>query len=128
MAKQVLRGQQVQVSEDWHLVGTTGEPAFQNSWVNYGLGDSFMRGAMFRKDENGIVHLQGLVMNGTAATPIFTLPVGYRPLEGTHGVNIGSATASPLTTFHVYANGEVRHRTGNTDYFSLDGISFRAEQ
>jgi hypothetical protein len=62
----------------WHDVGATGEPAFQNSWVNYGSGYAV---ASFGKTQQGIVYLKGLVKDGTLGSTIFTLPAGYRPTE-----------------------------------------------
>jgi len=63
--------------DSWHEVGTAGEPAFENNWVNY---DGTTRAtAAFRKDALGFVHIKGMVKNGTIGQTIFTLPSGYRP-------------------------------------------------
>lgn len=62
--------------DPWHNVGDPGEPAFLNSWVNYGPGYDVVG---FRKDPFGRVHLRGLLKGGTTGNPVFTLPVGYRP-------------------------------------------------
>jgi hypothetical protein len=62
--------------EDWHEVGDTNEPAFQNSWTNYGSGYST---AAFMKDPHGMVKLRGIVQSGSSGTVVFTLPEGYRP-------------------------------------------------
>ncbi len=35
--------------------------------------------AGYAKDSNGIVHLRGGISDGTADTPAFRLPPGYRP-------------------------------------------------
>ena len=77
--------------EAWHEVGSSGEPAFQNSWVNYYGGTTYDTAAFYK--HNGIVYLKGLVRSGTLNTTIFTLPVGYRPdlrqmfvaIQGTNG-------------------------------------------
>jgi hypothetical protein len=61
--------------EDVHLIGGSGEPAFENSWVNV-VGNE---PAGFYKDPYGRVWLQGHVDSGTVDTAIFTLPTGYRP-------------------------------------------------
>lgn len=63
----------------WHVVGTSGEPAFQNGWVQYPHG-SYDR-VRYRKTSAGIVLCEGLVVAGasSAGLTIFTLPVGYRP-------------------------------------------------
>lgn len=65
------------VSEDWHYVGATDEPAFENSW---GPDSGFMSPA-FRIREAGIVDIYGKFGGGSSATVAFTLPEGYRPSE-----------------------------------------------
>lgn len=62
--------------EEWHEVGDTNEPAFENSWANYGSGYST---AGFMKDPHGMVKLRGVVQSGSSGTVVFTLPAGYRP-------------------------------------------------
>lgn len=64
------------VLDTWHAVGTTGEPAFQNSWANFGGTASTLA---FRKDPFGKVGIRGVLKGGASNTVIFTLPVGYRP-------------------------------------------------
>lgn len=49
-------------------------PTLLNSWANYGSGQS---DAGYFKDPFGIVHLKGLIKDGSTAV-IFTLPAGYR--------------------------------------------------
>ena len=56
-------------------VGTGGQPAFENSWVN---NDVSTRRAGFYKDR-GRVYLTGMIKTGASATTAFTLPAGYRP-------------------------------------------------
>ena len=106
--------------EDWHEVGESGEPAFENSWVNYGSG---FESAGFYKDPFGRVHLKGLVKTGTVGVAMFTLPSGYRP--------------SATVLFSVHSNGAegrvdinssgavIAVSPSNNAYVSLDGISFR---
>ncbi len=64
--------------EPVHLVGAPGEPAFKNSWVNHGGPADEPAG--FYKDQEGIVHLQGQVVDGSGV--IFQLPPGDRPDSG----------------------------------------------
>jgi len=69
--------------EVWHEVGAVGEPAFENSWDNYGsnsFGD--WSTAAFSKLGNW-VQLKGFVAFGVVSLgdPIFTLPEGYRPVK-----------------------------------------------
>jgi len=110
----------------WHLVGAVGEPAFQNSWVWFGAGNSV---PAFRKDGFGFVHLKGSVKNGTNGSVIFTLPAGYRPLEQ---IAVPSLYFVASTVYWVTINpdGTVVHKSGggpNTGTW-FDGITFLAEQ
>jgi microcystin-dependent protein len=57
-----------------HVVGAVGEPPFQNGWSGGPV--------KFRKDPFGRVLLSGSATGGTNTTPIFTLPLGYRPPVG----------------------------------------------
>lgn len=95
---------------------------FQNSWVNYGSGYT---DAQYFKDQFGVVHLRGLVKSGTVGTvPIFTLPVGYRP--GKHHL-IPACSNSSYGQVNIETNGEVWAQVGSNIWFSLDGVSFRAD-
>lgn len=60
--------------EPWHYVGESGEPAFENGWVNI----SGQPAAAFRIREAGVVDVYFTVQSGISAE-IFTLPEGYRP-------------------------------------------------
>lgn len=63
-----------------HLVGEAGEPAFGTGWSN--LQGGYQRLAFWLDEASEIVYLEGVInSNGSAANPVFTLPVGYRPLE-----------------------------------------------
>lgn len=66
------------IDTGWRVVGTAGQPAFENGWTHYG---GEWEAVAFRKDAQGYVHIKGLIRSGTlgTATPCFTLPVGYRP-------------------------------------------------
>jgi hypothetical protein len=107
----------------WHYVGGVGEPAFENSWVNYGSwGD-----AAFRRIGT-IVYLSGLIKNGTNPATMFTLPEGYRisaTINGTGG-HIFSGHDSSLVNHRidVYADGKVNANGVSTGYVSLNGIRF----
>lgn len=63
-------------AEDWHNVGDTGEPAFEDSWTN--IGGSYVP-ARFRLNGDGEVEIAMAVKDGDAGTTIFTLPTDYRP-------------------------------------------------
>ncbi len=109
--------------DDWHEVGASGEPAFQNSWVNF---DSNSASAAFRKDGEGTVHIKGLVKGGTLSNAVFTLPVGYRPLKIAHTPVISSDTAAPAR-MQVNPDGTVVPQTGGLTFYGLR-ILFPAEQ
>ncbi len=98
-------------------------PTFQNSWVNY---DTTYNQVGYFKDKYGIVHLRGLVKSGTVggSTPIFTLPEGYRPIKRCIFVTISNGS---IGRCDVKDTGEVIANNGSNSWFSLEGISFRAE-
>lgn len=110
--------------EGSHIVGGAGEPAFQSGYSNYGGGGYST--AQFYKDR-GRVYLRGTISNAasnanSSATPIFILPVGYRPNE-IIGVVMNANNAFGL--LRVLPTGEVFIAVGNTSFASIDGISFR---
>lgn len=96
--------------EDWHYVGETGEPAFQNSWGNL-TADYF--NFAFRIRESGVVDIQGNVTGGANGTAICTLPSGYKPstvaayVTGVVGSNGGSPALYRPAFLTVTAGGEV---------------------
>ena len=94
----------------------------QNGWANFLL--SFSACAYF-KDSMGIVHLRGVVKNGTIGEfPIFTLPVGFRPVaREMHVVNTYLDVSGRVD---IMPDGRVFPQKGNSTYLSLDGITFRA--
>jgi hypothetical protein len=77
-ARSATTAQGLAAPEAVHLIGAPGEPGFQNSWANQG--SSELERAGFYKDREGVVHLQGAVVDGgTTGGAIFQLPPGYRP-------------------------------------------------
>jgi hypothetical protein len=123
-----LRGTHVShdgLIDDWHEVGDSGEPAFENSWVNKGGTNET---AAFRKDGEGTVFLKGVITAGTINTAAFTLPAGYRPALGKKfGAWSRSASAAVIAQLNIDGNGVVNPRAGNNDRFSV-ACSFPAEQ
>lgn len=96
-------------------------PTLLNSWVNYG---GVYQNAGYYKDPMGMVHLRGLVKDGTATagTTLFTLPAGFRPLAQTVGITL---TNSLMGTFNIETDGDV-NVGGSTSsaWFSLENITF----
>lgn len=94
---------------------------FVGSWKNF---DGPYTKAGYFKDSQGIVHLRGLVKDGSINSTIFTLPSGYRPqYRELHGVCTNNNTIGRLD---ILTGGEVIATSGSSSWFSLDGVSFRA--
>lgn len=102
----------------WHEIGAGGEPAFQNSWVNYG---STFDTAAFRMDPDGWVHFKGLIKSGSGV--VFTLPAGYRPARTSYGTNVNNGSPGYVS---IGSNGNVSIgiSSGSNAYCSLNGVSF----
>lgn len=108
-------------TDDWHEVGASGEPTFQNSWVNNG---GSWATAAFRRYGDGMVEIKGLVKSGTIGTvSVFTLPTGFRPALGLHFAAISN---NAIGTLQVLADGSVMAVAGSNVWFSLQ-CTFAAE-
>jgi hypothetical protein len=98
-----------------------------NGWSNYGLGFAT---AAYYKDKQGIVHLKGLVKNGTGT--IFTLPEGYRTLFSLRFNVLNSDAYGQINIIGFNGGltgiGEVNVVAGGNAFVSLNGISFRADR
>jgi hypothetical protein len=84
------------------------------------------------KDHSGVVHVKGLVgAEGGGTGEIFRLPAGYRPAQrGVHAVLMGAGSGVATARVDVYSTGEVTlvaPSLSTTEYLTLEGISFRAE-
>ena len=122
-AKLEVKGGQTKLEQEaWQT------PTFLNSWVNY---ENTYNPAGYFKDSLGIVHLRGLVKNGTNNTTIFTLPVGYRPsnreLLTVQTYTTAAGTGNNTTgRVDILTDGTVQVIFGNNGWLSLDGLTFRA--
>ena len=110
--------------EDWHYVGATDEPAFQNSWGN--LGGSYPSMA-FRAREAGVVDLIGVLSrSGSSTSIITTLPVGYRPSE----LAILVCKAQPASgveetgVLGIQADGDIQLYSSAAQYIYFSGSFF----
>lgn len=116
---QVAGGLTVLEQEPWQTPTLLKDGIAQ--WIAFG-GEHNPPG--YFKDSMGIVHLRGLVKNGKIGSPIFILPSGYCPQF--------RELFPILTDPNIYArldvlnNGSVIPLTGNPNWISLDGITFRA--
>jgi hypothetical protein len=124
----------------WREIGAAGQPSFDcNSmipctWANYGGGYNT---AAFYKDPVGIVHLKGLIKvipqlatSYSCDLPrIFTLPAGYRPAAVTIAPTLHN---DEVARIDIFPTGEVTicqpQFIATGDWWSLDGISYRASQ
>jgi hypothetical protein len=95
-------------------------PTFENGWTNY---NSEYNPAGYYVDNEGYVHLRGLVRSGSSNAAIFTLPEGARPAYR----ELQSTVTHPdvAARVDIVADGRVLLITGSTTWVSLDGITFR---
>ena len=101
--------------EDWIA------PTLTNNWVNYGPPHNQ---AGYYKDSLGIVHLRGLVRNGAQGTDIFTLPDFYRPAY--RELQAVQTNPNAIGRVDIKNTGQVHVSSGNSSWFSLNGVTFRA--
>lgn len=95
-------------------------PPLTNGWTNYGSGYST---AGYYKDVFGVVHLRGLIKNGTLSNAAFNLPAEYRPLQV---VLLGTISDNHIGRVVISTAGSVIPQSPSTNaYVALDGLSFR---
>lgn len=103
-------------------VGTSGAAPWANGWGNFG---GTYAPAAYWKDENGIVHLEGLIKGGTLGIAAFVLPPGYRPAADRIFPAYSNNT---FGTIQIKADGSVQPMavgTATNASYALDGINFR---
>jgi len=108
----------------WHNVGESGEPAFENGWIN--RANQIKVG--FKLDPFGNVELKGVAdaTNATADT-IFTLPVGYRPAARYYiGADSYDGTTSKYAEVSIHIDGTVNTAHGSIVDIKLNSIFFGA--
>lgn len=109
----------------WHSIQPVGvptamEPAFTNSWVNFGGTTQVVQ---FRK-VGDLVYLRGTMKSGTAADA-FTLPVGFRPPADLIIATIANNGAGAIATgVQISSAGAVAPASTGSTYFCLDNIQF----
>ena len=96
-------------------------PDLLNGWVNFGGAFALVA---YHRDALGYVHTKGVAQNSTGAgliLPLFTFPLGYRPLENQAFAAVGpGATAQFYTvTFAGMVTPQVAVAAGGVTYFSL---------
>jgi hypothetical protein len=101
----------------WHNVGAAGEPAFLNSWSNFGSG---WCDAGFRMTLDCSVEIRGLVDGGANPSAVFQLPTDYRPI--THQMFAVQCNSLVVGRLDVQSDGNVIARLGSggtNAHFSL---------
>ncbi|RSN65358.1 hypothetical protein DMH01_02965 [Amycolatopsis sp. WAC 04182] len=102
-----------QRGDTWHAA------TLQNGWQNYGAG---FNGAAYTVMDDGWVRLRGLVKSGAFDKPIFTLPVGFRPVA--QWLLPVSTNPDTVGRVDIHANGSVMATTGSAGWLSLDALTF----
>ncbi len=133
----------VSTQVDWRAVGKSDVQAAADSWNTPTLLGNFNNysgswsQAGYRKDNDGLVHLRGLIgcsggfVTGQA-NPIFVLPPGYRPggaslNQGLHMLALaGTGSVHQGCNVKVYDTGEVVYDSTeiSPSWVSLDGLTF----
>ena len=109
-------------------------PVLQNGWINYNdVYHDIYANVAFYKDSMGIVHLRGLLCNGTKGSIMFTLPAGYRPSATLIVVGVACNLDNESTIDHpcridIDKTGDVHPAINANGWISLAEIDFRADQ
>ena len=96
------------------------DPTLENNWVAYNAANN---SPQYLIDDNGFVHLRGILKNGDGTTDdFFSLPQGFRPAK----IEVFPGAASGgFCGITIAVDGAVRAYTGgSTTWTALDGITF----
>jgi len=93
-------------------------PTLLNSWVNFGSG---YNPTGYYKDALGVVHLRGMLKDGSFSVPMFTLSAGYRPAYTEIFIAISGGAVGYV---NVGPDGQVTPVAGSASFFALDGMTF----
>lgn len=105
--------------EQRRLIGAVGQPAFSNSWTNYG-GVEIV--ANFYKAD-GRVYLAGVVKSGTVGLTMFQLPAGYLPGGSVRFAVVSNGAFGYLS---VDGSGNVSLASGSNVFVDLSPVHFQA--
>jgi hypothetical protein len=92
---------------------------FQNAWVNFG---GTWQTVQYRRIGD-LVYLRGVAKSGTvgAGTPVFTLPVGYRPIVQQTRMIVSNSLFGRV---NIPVSGGCAVVTGSNLSVFFDGIAF----
>jgi hypothetical protein len=118
------------MSEGWHYIGHAGEPPFQNNWENYDTNgnpnEATWQHVSYRIDQNGMVHLGGLLFGGTVGQAAFTLQGKYCPWFFHPFAVLSNDALGRVTVHFIDGNScNVTVNFGSSAFVSLDGISYQ---
>lgn len=106
-----------------HVVGATGEPAYENGWSDTLAGVD--EPLSYYKDPWGIVHLQGNTSHsGATSATVFTLPAGDRPAKDLYFAVYGAGGTAAFMV--VTSDGAVSPFGPSQSFLGLTNITFRA--
>jgi hypothetical protein len=142
-SKNIVNGEvkkpDLKAPEGFHRVDASGEPQFESGASNASVTLNVPEAppAAFYKDNEGVVHLQGLVITAPNGR-IFDLPRGYRPKTGKDNTFTVLCAGAPCGGKSAYltiqgAGVAAGHPGGllvaptGTSEVSLDGVTFRAQ-
>ena len=99
------------------------EPDLLNGWVDFDVGHN---PSGYLKDNQGIVHLRGVVKSGkTDGSSIFILPENYRPSHRT--LNTVLTQPNVVGRVDILPDGRVVAVQADSVWLSLDGINFKSK-
>jgi len=98
--------------------------SLQNGWATYG---GVFATPQYTKTSDNLVSLKGLIRSGTTSsgTAVATLPAGFRPAER---LLFTTASSGAHARLDIQPNGQVLFMNGSSGWFSLDGVTFVADQ
>lgn len=106
---------------DWRYFGSQGQPAYTNSWVNYGA--PYQSGA-FTKTADDVVLLHGVIKLGTVGQAAAQLPPGYRPDAL---ISLGTLSNGAFGRVDIDNSGVITPQAPSSNLsVSLDGLWFQA--
>jgi hypothetical protein len=128
-----LTGADTAPIEHWHYIGNPGEPTFENGWVNYDPATTHstaqFQHVAYAKDNDDIVHLEGLLKGGAMNATMFTLPAAYCPWYYQVFPVLSNNALGRVTITWVSGSGCLVYADfGSNQWVSLDGITLKPYQ
>lgn len=101
-------------------------PIWANGWMDYDANNYSPAG--YQKRSDGLVSLRGLIKSGTMGVSAFQLPPGFRPKSKILRYAMNGTSADRVGRLDITTDGQVIPVNGGNAWFSLDGVTFIAEQ